>query len=72
LNTHRSITITIAEDGHVGTPSGEILAVAKVAVEQLLAARVAATRGVPKTNPWRFSGRTWGGPVSQRRERPTR
>jgi hypothetical protein len=72
MRRHRTIEVTVAEDGHVGSPNDHALAVVKAAAEQLLASRVAAIPNGSKPNAWRFSGRSWGGSVTQRRERPTR
>jgi hypothetical protein len=72
MRARQPIEVTVAADGHVGSPSDHALAVAKAAAEQVLATRIAALASAPKPNAWRFSGRSWGGSVTQRRERPTR
>jgi hypothetical protein len=51
-------------------PDPEVLAVLAAAVQQAWPRPVAAEEPEPPQQTWRFSGRWWNKPASQRRDRP--
>jgi hypothetical protein len=70
----RSIVVTPAEGGHVGSPSAEVIAAAVAAAEQIVRQLAGVELAAAKrpVNVWRFSGRDWDGPIPLRRSRPLR